>query len=183
MNSSAPNSRIASRHSQTITCRCTSGSETRRRSGRGGKRPACPTTPALHLLIDQETGGQHHTDRMPMESRPETALVLVPPQQPLGLLVIPLHPVPPVRVLHHPRQRLLRPEVAPVILRLAVLNTPRPLPDQPTRPAPAFGRHPPAAHRREPAPQPALAPLAPAHRPPGRARQLGQQRIGPPRRC
>src|SRR5512142_1937431 len=108
MNSSAPTSRIASRHSQSITWRCTSGSETRRRSGRGGKRPACPSTPApllslLPLLSDQEAVGQHHTDRMPMESRPQPPLVLVPTQQTLGLLVVSLHPVPPVRVLHHRR--------------------------------------------------------------------------------
>src|SRR5512142_146363 len=132
MNSSAPNSRIASRHSQSITWRCTSGSDRRRRSGRGGKRPACPTTPArllplLPLLSDQEGVGQHHTDGMPMEPRPQTALVLVPAQQALGLLVVPLHPVPPVRVLDHPRQRLLRPEVTPVILRLPGLTTPRSL--------------------------------------------------------
>src|SRR5512143_1340050 len=187
MNSSAANSRIASRRSQSITWRCTSGSDTRRRSGRGGKRPAGTTTPALllpllPLLSDQEAVGQHHTDRMPMESGPQPPLVLVPAQQTLRLLVVPLHPVPPVRVLHHRRQRLLRPEVTPVILGLPVLTTPRPFPDQPALPAPATRRHPPAAHRRESAPQPALAPLAPAHGPPGRARQPGQQRIGPLRR-
>jgi hypothetical protein len=90
MNSLAANSRIASRRSQSITRRCTSGSDTRWRSGRGGKRPTGPTTPApilalMPLLPDQEAVGQHHTDRMPMEPRPQPALVLVPPQQPLGL--------------------------------------------------------------------------------------------------
>src|SRR5512143_1354475 len=187
MNSSAANSRIASRRSQSITWRCTSGSDTRRRSGRGGKRPAGTTTPALllplmPLLPDQEAVGQHHTDRMPMEPRPQPALVLVPAQQALGLLGVPLHPVPPVRVLDHRRQRLLRPEVTPVILLLPALTTPRPLPDQPAQPAPALRRHPPATHRREPAPPPAGAPLPPAHGSPDRARQVGQQCIRPLRR-
>src|SRR5512135_2953714 len=128
MNSSAANSRIASRRSQSITWRCTSGSGTRRRSGRGGKRPAGTTTPAplrplMPLLPDQGAVGPHHTDRMPMKPRPQPALVLVPAQQALGLLVVPLHPVPPVRVLDHRRQRHLRPEVTPVILRLPGLTT------------------------------------------------------------
>src|SRR5512138_913882 len=143
MNSLVPDSRIASRHSQSTTRRCTSGSDTRRRSGRGGKRQAWSTTPALllpllPLLSDQEAVNPHHTDRMPMESGPQPPLVLVPAQQALGLLVVPLHPVPPVRVLDHRRQRLLRPEVTPVILRLPGLTAPRSLPDQPAEPAPTL---------------------------------------------
>src|SRR5512135_2604440 len=182
MTSLAANSRIASRRSQSITWRCTSSSGTRRRSGRGGKRPACPTTPApllplMPLRPDQSAGGQHDTDRMTREPRPESAPVLVPPQQALGLFVVPPHPVPPGRGLHHCRQRGARPEVAPVILLFPALTTPRPPPDPPAQSASARRRHPPATHRREPAPQPALAPLTPAHGQPGRAGQPGPQGI------
>jgi hypothetical protein len=55
--------------------------------------------------------GQHHTDRMPVESRPLPTLVLVPAQLPLGLLRVLLHPVTPVRIFHQAPQRRLRPEV------------------------------------------------------------------------
>ena len=183
----AESCRIASHPSQSTTRRCPSGSGILRRSGRGGKSPAGPPTPGslvplLPLPPHQEAGGQHYTDRMPMEPRPQPARVLIPAQQPLGLLVVLLHPVPPVRVLNHRCQRRVRPEVAPVILLLPGLTTSRPLPDQPAEPAPAPRRHPPAAHRREPAPQPAGAPLTPAHGPPGRTRPAGQQRFGPLRR-
>src|SRR5512135_84118 len=115
-------SRMAAHPSQSTTRRCTSGNGSRRRSGRGGKSPAGSTPPGCLLPLTplqphQEAGGQHHTDRMPMEPRPQPPLILVPAQQTLGLLVISLHPVPPVRVLDHLIQCCVRPEVAPVILR------------------------------------------------------------------
>src|SRR5512135_2917579 len=123
MSSLAANSRSASRRSQSITWRCTSGSGTRRRSGRGGKRPTCPTTPAPLLPLpplppDQEAIGQHHTDCMPVESRPLPTLVLV-------------HPVPPVRIFLQAPQRRLRPEVTPGVLASPLLAACLPLPDQP----------------------------------------------------
>src|SRR5262249_19795511 len=114
-------SRCAASRSQSTTWRCTSGRGIRRRSGRGGKRPARATTPALLLPLlplppHQVAVGQHHRHCVPVEPRPQPPLVLVPAQQPLGLLVGPLHPVPPVRVLHHRHQGHPRPEVAPVVL-------------------------------------------------------------------
>src|SRR5512135_1030486 len=180
----ADSSRMASHSNQSTTRRCTSGSGSRRRSGRGGKSPAGPPTPGslgplMPLQPHQEAGGQHHTDRMPMEPRPQPPLILVPAQQTLGLLVILLHPVPPVRVLDHLSQRRVRPEVAPVILRLPGLTTARPLPDQPAQPASAVGPYPPASQGHESAAQPAVAALPPTHSPPGRTRHTGQERIGP----
>src|SRR4051794_39948406 len=118
-------SRRAWSSSQSQMRRCTSGSGTRLRSGRGGKRPALPPAPAhplplLPLLLDQEAVGQHHQHRVPMEARPQPPLVLVPARQPLGLLVVLLHPVPPVGVLHQPPQRHPLAEVAPEVTPLAV---------------------------------------------------------------
>src|SRR5512143_2800771 len=132
MRSRNSNSLAASSRSQSLIWRCTSGSDTRRRSGRGGKSPpraprAGPYRPALPFLPDQEAVRQQHAHRMAMEAPPEPPLVLIPAEQLLGLLVIPLHPVTPVGVLHHPLQRRGRPEVAPVVAPLAVGGI---LPDQ-----------------------------------------------------
>src|SRR5690606_35524430 len=142
-------SRRASRRSQSTTWRWTSGRGTRRRSGRGGKSPAgaTTTTPSLPLLPfppDQIAVGQHHRHRMPMEPRPQPPLVLVPAQQPLGLLVEPLDPVPPVGVLDHLGQRRPRPEVAPVILPASFLARRLPLADQPAEVPPTVRGHAPA---------------------------------------
>src|SRR3954452_23832761 len=92
------------------------------------------------LLPHQEAVRQHHGYRMAVEARPQPALVLVPAQQPLGLLMILLHPVPPMGVFHQPHQRHSRPEVAPVVSPLAIGVI---LADQPARsPSPRRG-HPP----------------------------------------
>src|SRR5262245_47665961 len=177
-------SRRASSRSQSTTWRCTSGSATRRRSGRGGKRPARTTTPALRspllpLPPHQIAVGQHHGHGVAVEPRPQAALVLVPAQQPLGLLVVPLHPVPPVGILDHRSQGHRRAEVAPVVLPAPLLAGRLSLTDEPPEVPPAVRGHAPAPHRRESAPQPAFAPLPPADGAPGRARQRLQQRLGP----
>src|SRR4051812_46849720 len=70
-------------------------------------------------LGDRWTGGLGTFERLALP-RPEPALVLVPTQQLLGLLMISLDPVPPVRVLHHPLQGDVRAEVAPVVPPLTV---------------------------------------------------------------
>src|SRR5262245_44810203 len=132
-------SRTASRRSQSTMRRWTSGRGSRLRSRRGGKRPARPAASAhplalRALLPHQETVGQQHQHTVAVEPCPQPALILVPAQQSLGLLVELLHPVPPRRVLHHPRQRRVRPEVAPVIAALAVGGV---LADQPAYPPPA----------------------------------------------
>src|SRR5271165_4887706 len=158
----------ASWRSQSQICRWISGSVLRRRSARGGKSPprsarAGSLLPLLPFLPHQEAVGQHHRHRMPVEASPPSALVLVPAQEPLGLLVVLLHPVPPMRVLHHRLQRHPRPEVAPVIPTLAIGRL---LPDQPTETATARRRRPPAADGDEPAAQPTLASFPPRHRAP-----------------
>src|SRR5512135_1819435 len=138
MSSRNSNSLAASRRSQSQTWRWTSGSVNRCRSGRGGKSPprssrAGSFLPPLPLLPDQEAVRQHHAHGVPLEALPQPALILVPAPQSLGLFVILLHPVSPVRVLHQPLQRHLRPEVAPVVPALAVRGL---LPNQPARPTP-----------------------------------------------
>ncbi len=180
----ASSSRRASRRSQSTTWRWISGRDTRRRSGRGGKSPPGATTtppglPRLPFLPDQGAVGQHHRRRMPMGPGPHPPLILVPAQEPLGLLVEPLHPVASVGVLDPLSQRHPRPEVAPVVLPAPLLARRRPLADQPTEVSPAVRGHTPAPQGREPTPQPALAAFPPADGPPGRARQRLQQHLGP----
>src|SRR5262249_20246903 len=156
MNSRRTNSLTASRRSQSTTWRCTAGSEIRRRSGRGGKSPprasrAGALGPALPLLPHQEAVGQHHTDSMPVEPLPPAALILIPPQEPLGVLMEPLHPVAPVCILHQALQTRIRPQVAPGILPLPIGGL---LADQPARTPVARGADPPGAECHEPAAQP-----------------------------
>ena len=190
MNSRESNSLAASRRSQSVIWRCTSGSDVRRRSGRGEKgrrgRPerarSCRCSP---LLPHQETVRQHHGHRMAVEARPQSALVLVPAQQPLGLLMILLHPVPPMGVLHQPLQRHIRPEVAPIVPPLAIGGI---LADQPARSASPRRGHPPGAEGDElgrassPGSPPATSPSATtapagprsAHRPAGTPRRAAR---------
>src|SRR3954452_11935644 len=111
------NSLAASSRSPSQTWRWTSGNDSRRRSGRGGKSPprssrAGSLLPLLPLAPDQEAVRQHHADRVPVEARPQPPLVLIPAEQPLRFLMILLHPVPAVGVLHHLLQRRVRAEVA-----------------------------------------------------------------------
>src|SRR3954470_23472250 len=94
-------------------------------SARASSLPALPP-----LLPHQETVRQHHRHRMAVEARPQSTLILVPAQQPLGLLMILLHPVPPMGVFHQPLQRHIRPEVAPIVPSLAIRGV---LADQPAR--------------------------------------------------
>src|SRR5579871_3753123 len=134
-------SRMASSRSQSHTRRCTSASGLRLRSARGGKSlprssPQAPPLPLLILLPDQKAVRQHHAYRVPMKTRPQPPLVLVPTQEPLRLLVELLHPVSAMRVLHHLLQRHLPPEVAPPGPPLAVGTV---LTDQPTDAASAIG--------------------------------------------
>src|SRR5262245_639218 len=159
-------SRRAWSRSQSQTRRWTSGRDRRLRSGRGGKSPAGPPPQGhllavLELLLDQEAVGQHHQHAVAVEARPQPPLVLVPAQEPLGLLVELLHPRTPVGVLHHLLQRRLLPEVAPVVLPLLLPAPRRPLADQPARKPLALRRHAPAPQRAETRLEPALCALAP----------------------
>src|SRR5215471_14886349 len=174
-------SRTASRRSQSTMRRWTSGRGWRLRSGRGGKRPARPAAPAhplalLELLPDQEAVCQHDQHAVAVEPCPQPALILVPAQQPLGLLVELLDPIAPVRVLHHPLHRHLRAEVAPVVAPLAVAAV---LADQPAYPPLALRGNAPAAQGHHPGSQPALAALAPADYPPEPLATRGHPRVRP----
>src|SRR5579883_2887422 len=125
MNSRDSHSLAASMRSQSPISRWTAGSDSRRRSRRGGKSPPRATRAGLFLplspfLPHQEAVGQHHAHRMAVEARPQPALVLIPAQEPLGLLMGLLHPVPAMGVFHQPLQRHIRPEVTPVIPPLAI---------------------------------------------------------------
>src|SRR2546427_9843949 len=78
--------------SQRATSRCTAGSARRHRSGRGGKRVAWATpfwvTMALpEFQAEQKAQGQHHRDRMAAKARPQPALILIPAQLLLCLLI------------------------------------------------------------------------------------------------
>src|SRR5512135_696946 len=184
MSSRSSNSLAASRRNQSPIWRWTSGSETRRRSGRGGKRSAGTTTPTGNLPLlplppDQIAVRQHHRHGMPVEARPQPPLILVPAQQALGLLVELLHPVLPVDILHHAFQSHRRSEVAPVIFALPLGHL---LADQPAPPTPPRRPHTPATQRDEASPHPAIASLPPGHRSP-RPRRLGcDQDVRPVRR-
>src|SRR5262249_37580665 len=149
--------------------------------GGGGKRRALRPAPGLLLpllpfLPHQEAVGEHHRHGVAVEARPQPPLILVPAQQPLGLLVILLHPVPPVRVAHHLSQRCLRAQVGPVVTPLAVAAV---LPDQPARPPPAVGSHPPAPPPPPPpAPPPPTTAPSPHPSPPAPRRPPPQPRRG-----
>jgi len=163
-------SRTASRRSQSTMRRCTSGSGTRRRSARGGKRPSRTTTtahlvPLPKLVPHQQAVGQQDQHAVPVKTRPQPTLILIPAQQLLGFLVKLLNPMPPVRVLHHPLQHRLGPEVAPIVTPLAIAGI---FADQPAHPPGAVRVDTPAPHRYRLSRQPTLAALTPTHRPPRR---------------
>jgi hypothetical protein len=74
------------------TSRGTAGRVLRRSVGRGGQRVARATLPGVtgplpQLQPDQNALGQPNGHGMPMTPRPPAALVLVPAQLPLGLVV------------------------------------------------------------------------------------------------
>src|SRR3954451_24030914 len=181
MNSRKTNSLAASRRSQSQIRRWTCGRVTRPRSARGGKSPPRSSRagwllPFSPFLPHQEAVGQHHADRVAVEATPPPPLVLVPAQEPLGLLMVLLHPVPPVCILHHRFQRHRRAEVAPVVPPLAIGGI---LTNQPAQSATARPGLPPAADSDKSAPEPALAALPPRHRAPRPRRLRLDQCVGP----
>jgi hypothetical protein len=114
--------------SHRATSRCTAGSVLRRYVGRGGKRVASATLSRVAALVplfqpDQKTIGQHHGHGMPMKSRPQAALVLVPAQLPLGLFMELLDGMAPVGIPGQLCQCGLRRQVAPMVLGPPGANT------------------------------------------------------------
>ena len=185
MSSRNSNSLAASSRSQSQIRRWTSGrgrpSAVRPRGKKpGGGVPAGSLLPLLPLLPHQETVRQHHQHRVAVEAPstagPGTGPSPATPWPPRELL----HPVTPVRVLHHPLQRHFRPEVAPVVLPLAS-EASSPISQPSARRA--RRRHPPAAERDEAAPS--ASPCCPrASGSSATSRRLRRQhRLGPPSRA
>lgn len=168
-NSSSSNSRIASKRSQSLTQRCTSGSVSRRQSGRGGKSRAL--SPYLSLILalaklqpDQKTVGQHHRYGVAMETIPTPPLMLIPTQFAFRFFMILLDPMAAMRVLDHLLQQRLRREVAPIVFPGAALTARRTLADQPPDVACAVAIHAPAAESNELGTQTTTTSLAPTDR-------------------
>lgn len=168
-NPSSSNSRIASKRSQSLTQRCTSGSVSRRRSGRGGKSRAL--SPNLSLLLalaklqpEQKTIGQHHRYGVAMETIPTSPLMLIPTQFAFRFFMVLLDPMAAMRVLDHLLQRRPRREVAPIVFPGAALTTRRTLADQPPDVACAGAIHAPAAERNKLGAQTVATSLAPTDR-------------------
>src|SRR6266849_2023249 len=136
MSSSSINSRMAARRNHSLTRRWTSGSGTRRRSGRGGKNG---TRPAVHFSLlplppfqpDQKTVAQHHRDRVSMKAIPPPSLVLIPAQFCFRFFMILLHPVATVRILDQHGQGRVGREVTPEIFPVPALAASGALPKQP----------------------------------------------------
>ena len=171
MSSCNSNSRAACQRSQSQICRWTCGRGIRRRSFRGGKSPARTASTGLllallPLLPHQKTVGQHHRHRVAVKPRPQSTLILVPTQELLGLLMVLLHPVSPVRVFHQRRQRRPWPQVTPVVLAVRRWISAGLFADQPTLAALASGLHPPTTQGHKASLQPTFAALTPADRAP-----------------
>src|SRR5713101_620610 len=188
MSSNSINSRMAARRNHSLTRRWTSGSGTRRRSGRGGKNG---TRPAVHFSLlplppfqpDQKTVAQHHRDRVSMKAIPPPSLVLIPAQFCFRFFMILLHPVATVRILDQHGQGRVGREVTPEIFPVPALAASGALPNQPTDMAGAIPIHPPATQREKLGPQPPFRSFAPCDRLPGLERLRRQHGIGPEHRA
>src|ERR1700739_1367816 len=104
MSSNSINSRRAARRSHSLTRRWSSGSGTRRRSGRGGKSGPRPAAQLASLALapfqpHQKTIAQHDGDGVAMKAIPAPPLILLPAQLGFGCLMILLDPVAAVRLL------------------------------------------------------------------------------------
>jgi hypothetical protein len=149
MRPKASNSRIAACRSHSLTRRCTSGSERRRRSGRGGKSGPWPPGalalfPAARFHPDQKTVAQHHQHGMAMKPLPAAPLILIPAQLRFRFLMILLHPVAAMGILDQYRQGRRGGKVTPEIFPVSVLPSARTLPQQPPDMASPIAIYPPA---------------------------------------
>src|SRR5258705_6303106 len=135
MSSNSINSRIAARRSHSLTRRWTSGSGTRRRSGRGGKNG---TRPSAHFTLrplppfqpDQKTVAQHHREGVPMKPIPAPPLILIPAQFRFRFLMILLHPVAPMGILDQHGQGGVGGEITPEVFPVPGLASSGALPNQ-----------------------------------------------------
>src|SRR5919201_913580 len=153
------------------TSRWTAGSECLRRSGRGGKRvagapPALLAAALPPLQPDQNTVGQYHRDRLPVEARPHPPLVLVPTQVPFGRLMELLHGMPPVGIARQLFQRGRGRQVTPGVFPLFGLAWCGTLAQQPALVPLSITRDAPARHGHKLLAQPPCGALPPATRAP-----------------
>src|SRR5215470_4375821 len=184
MSSNSINSRRAAQRSHSLTRRWSSGSGTRRRSGRGGKSRPRPSAPLASLALPpfqphQKTIAQHYGDGVPMKAIPASALILIPAQLGFRFLMILLDPVAAVGILDYSGQRHGGREVAPEILPVSVLAASGALPNQPAHMAAAIAIHSPAAQCAKLGPPPAFGSCAPCNGLPVLARLCRQHRLGP----
>src|ERR1041384_956585 len=105
---------------QSAMLRCNAAREQRRRSGRGGKNAARgPRAAGVGTLVPfqphQKAIRQHDRHSMPVEARPESALILVPAQEFLGLFMVLLYPTAAVSIFDHDGQGCVGGEVTPVV--------------------------------------------------------------------
>jgi len=179
----AINSRIAACRSPSLTRRWTSGSERRRRSGRGGKSGSWPPAPralptAVRFHPDQKTIAHHDQHGLAMKPVPAAPLVLIPAQLRFCLLLLLLHPVAAMGILaQHPQGRRGR-EVTPEILPIPLLPPARPVPDQLPPVARALPIHPPAAQGQNLSPPPPFGPFTPRAAVPRAPGVQGQPLLG-----
>jgi hypothetical protein len=126
-----PHHRTAWCRNQPATSRCTAGSVRRWPLGRGGTRVTGATSPALSVPLpplqpDQNAVGQHDGDCMTVKAWPQPALVLVPAQLALGLLMKRLARMPPMGHGGQLLQRGLRRQVAPELFTCPGRHAPPP---------------------------------------------------------
>src|SRR5262249_41189268 len=135
--------------------------------GPGGKRLPRPSTPPHHLSLAQcqpheKTVGQHHRDRMAVETRPHPAPIVIPPQFSPGLLLKLVDRMPAMSIgdqlLHWGRGW----QVTPIVLVLLGLPTGGALPEPPADVGLPLRCKPPSMHRDALFPPPALGTLPPA---------------------
>src|SRR5215212_8784325 len=148
------NSRMASTRNHSTIARCTSGSESRRASRRGGKSGALESAAPPHLASskfqpDQKTVGQHDHLRVTMEALPNSTLMLIPSQLHFRFFMILFDPTAPVFVLDHHLKRRAGREIAPVIMMLARRRAARTLADQESHAPIPLAIHAPTAQRAE----------------------------------
>src|SRR6516165_3516224 len=161
MSSNSINSRMAARRSHSLTRRWSSGSGTRRRSGRGGKSRPRPSAHCALLALPpfqphQKTIAQHHCDGVAMKAIPASSLILIPAQLGFSFLMILLNPVAAVGILDHPGQRRGGREITPEILPVPVLAAAGALPQQPAYMAAAIAIPPASSAARQTSPATSL---------------------------
>src|SRR5262245_26473643 len=104
-----------------------------------------------------------------METVPQSALILIPPQQLFGVLMKALHAMPAMHILNHHLQRCRGWEVTPVIAAITIRVRHCSFTNQPPNAPLTLAGLAPSAHGVELGEQPTAAAFAPADAPPAPA--------------